>query len=651
MDTNEILRRLEPLIPEQVARWRSILNLADHETISLVERQIRIVARKRLGADYDRRLFLSLPSQEQSKGPFKLGTIVYETTKWPFGISTGELLQNVSIFGRSGAGKTNVVFQLLQQLSRKNVKFLFLDYKRTARHLVPYLNSGVQIFTPGRSLSPFAFNPLLLPPGVEREAYLIHIIDLLAQAYTLGDGAKSLLHKALLACFDRYDVPTFREVLQSLDDIETKERSSGWKISARRALESVVSVETVRDSDQQAELARNILQKSTIIELDALSANYKKFLIPLLCYWIFSVQIAQPTREQLQYVIAFEEAHHILYRQEQRHTESLMNQLLRQGRELGIGCLVVDQHPHLISASALGNCYTSIFLNLKDTSDLSKAAGLASLKDSQRNLFNHLPVGEGVIKLQDRFTQPFLVRFPLHPLTKGAVTDAMLGQVFRGKLTWSDIRERLEGDSRVNRHSRLGVTPVEPRAVSLLHDIVTFPHDGVDARYHRLGVSISQGHRLKQQLLENRLVTAERVKVGRTYRVALRLTDAAKRMLVYGPGRDPQASFLHEYWKRRIADEYEARGYLVTLESARRSTRGRMDILLRRESESVAVEIESGQSDVVSNVKRDLLERVSRVLIVAIDQSALRTVVGQLAKAGLLLPGRVLVSLQDEALE
>lgn len=78
---------------------------------------------------------------------------------------------------------------------------------------------------------------------------------------------------------------------------------------------------------------------------------------------------------------------------------------------------------------------------------------------------------------------------------------------------------------------------------------------------------------------------------------------------------------------------------------------GRMDILVWRASESVesvAVEIETGKSNAVLNVKRDLQEEVSKVIVVATDDRALKKVEKQLAEEGLLLPGRVEDVLRDE---
>lgn len=138
------------------------------------------------------------------------------------------------------------------------------------------------------------------------------------------------------------------------------------------------------------------------------------------------------------------------------------------------------------------------------------------------------------------------------------------------------------------------------------------------------------------------------MKEGRTYRVVLRWTDVARKMMDPQQGQDPQASFLHEYWKQRVANQLEDQGYQVVLESERGDGRGTMDISARSGSENVVVEIETGKSDVVANVQRDLLAGAKRVVVVATDSEAFSIVERRSASRGLFLPGRVEVVLAEE---
>ena len=158
------------------------------------------------------------------------------------------------------------------------------------------MGKNVQIFTPGRSVSPFPFNPFLVPPGLEPHVYVNHVVDLLADAYTLGDGSKSILQKALLSCYrNKKSAPAISDVLKTVEDYQTKNRATGWKVSATRALESLEFSKTVAQSaDEQRAFAQTLLKRNTIVELDALSQNSKKFLVPLLCFWLYSVLLGQP---------------------------------------------------------------------------------------------------------------------------------------------------------------------------------------------------------------------------------------------------------------------------------------------------------------------------------------------------------------------
>lgn len=310
MDILNIARKLEPLIPDQIEKWLRIREGADAELKALLDRQLFSIAYKFLG-NFHNKIFLSLPPKLKARGEISLGTVVYEQEKWPFGISSSELMQHMGIFGRSGAGKTNVAFQILLQLAEKKIPWLFVDWKRTARALIPKLKGKVSIYTPGRRLSPFPFNPFIAPPGLEENIYFNHVIDILSDAYTLGDGARSILRKALDSCYNQANTsPSLTDVLQALEKLPGKGRAGGWKISATRALESVSFAEvTTRQRVSQEEMVRMLLNQNTILELDGLDQGSKKFLVPLLALWIFYVKLASSEREKLKLVLFLEEAH------------------------------------------------------------------------------------------------------------------------------------------------------------------------------------------------------------------------------------------------------------------------------------------------------------------------------------------------------
>ena len=64
-------------------------------------------------------------------------------------------------------------------------------------------------------------------------------------------------------------------------------------------------------------------------------------------------------------------------------------------------------------------------------------------------------------------------------------------------------------------------------------------------------------------------------------------------------------------------------------------------------TERIAIEIETGKSDVVTNVRQDLLSGFTSILVVATDQAAMGRIEKQLGTAGLLIPGRVNLIIQS----
>ena len=147
------------------------------------------------------------------------------------------------------------------------------------------------------------------------------------------------------------------------------------------------------------------------------------------------------------------------------------------------------------------------------------------------------------------------------------------------------------------------------------------------------------------EVLERGVLEGQYTPRGKTRRLLLRITSAAATALGLPQEVKRKESLAHEHWKRWYAARFEALGYDVELEASRNT--GRVDVLARRGAESVAIEVETGESDVVRNVTQDLLSRFTRIVVVATDHRVLRKVETQLAKADLLLV-RVEIILRGE---
>lgn len=651
MDIFKVSKKLQPLMPEQVKHLTKATELADPELKTLIEKQIISMAYQALG-DFHNKVLLSLPPENKSNGPLNLGTILYDKEKWILGLKYDEIIQNTAILGRSGAGKTNVTFHILSQLVEKKIPFIFMDWKRTVRHLIPAFKDKLNIYTPGRNLVKFPFNPFIVPPGIESNVYINQLVDVISHAFTLGDGSRSILRKAIVSVYAKSNFcPTVTEIITELEKVPDSGRMGGWKATAMRALESLEFAD-LSSSNQisQEQLAEKMLHENTVIELDALAGESKKFLIPILSLWLYYVRLKSPDREKLKLVIFIEEAHHVLHKRPQTSNETVLEMLFRQCRELGIGIVVIDQHPHLLSSAALGNTYTTIFLNQKDPADINKAAGVCLLDADEKKYLSMLPVGQGIVKLQDRWTSPVHVQFPLVKINKGLVTDDLLARysaINEAKTTGSgrntspikhDLAFLNAVGGQVPRIPLYDI-PLKEAAFTFLEDVLRHPDDGVKTRYKRLDLSMGTGNRLKNDLLDQGWLEDQTVEIGQTRKTMLRLTKQGQQALNLEDTEPEYGSIAHEYWKRFYAQRFREQGYHVEFEVPRQL--GRVDVVAKKDGQKIAIEIETGKSDFIRNVQQDLAARYNKVIVVATDKSAFEKIEKKLAQAGLLIAGRV----------
>lgn len=651
MNPETLAKKLQSLMPEVVGQWLRSRELADPELKSLIDKQIVSTAYKTFG-DFHNKILLSLPPENKAKGSIYFGTIIYDKEKWPAGISKDELLQNVGIYGRSGSGKTTLAFHLIQQLDSMGIPYLFFDHKRTLRHLLPQLKNKVNVFTPGRSLSKLIFNPFITPPGIESSVYINQLVDVMATAFTLGDGAMSVIQKAIFKCYQSENTsPSAQDIILEIEKLELKGRSRDWKLSAIRALETIAFSIDTSDNVSQEQMAQRLIQENTVIELDGLSDGVHQFLVPLLYQWIYQVKLISPEREKLSMVVFLDEAHTIMSNQIKRSSESLMEKLLRLTRELGIATVILDQTPSMISKVVLANCYTNIFLNLASYSDLQKAASICLLDPDEKKYFSKLPIGQGIVKLQDRWTSPFLVKFPPVKVEKGFVTDAVLQRYFSvkdkilpgsGRKTFMDTYFR-----QVPQIPLLDIALNEP-ALQFLYDIIQYPDDGVKSRYTRLGISIGSGNRTKEVLLSQGWVEAQVVELNQTRKLLLKLTIKAQDALGVETGAE-YGSLVHEYWKRFYAQKYRDLGCRVDMEVPRK-TSGRVDIVAKKDGQTIAIEVETGKSDFISNIRQDLRSKYSRIIVVATDKAAFEKIERALLREGLLIDGKVEIVVEGNLL-
>ncbi|MHC4728574.1 MAG: helicase HerA domain-containing protein, partial [Planctomycetota bacterium] len=140
MRVQELCRKLKPVLGEKVDRlWSVYLAESDADGKADVEQTLELLSAKHLGTNFelDRSPFPP-PSKKFAKtGNIKLGSISYADKKmYPFFLKSPRLKEHVLIAGRSGSGKTNLTFVLMDGIMARGIKVLALDWKRGYRDLM-----------------------------------------------------------------------------------------------------------------------------------------------------------------------------------------------------------------------------------------------------------------------------------------------------------------------------------------------------------------------------------------------------------------------------------------------------------------------------------------------------------------------------------
>ncbi|MCX5683239.1 MAG: DUF87 domain-containing protein [Planctomycetota bacterium] len=667
MNIEEVFRKLRPIMGEQLdILWQEYL-VADTDTRQTVERMLRVMAAQRLAETFEsEQVLLKPPPQDMAAGQYPVGMIHYgKTGFYPFGLREDEFIQHIGIFGRSGSGKTNLAYLLLDGLTKAGKPFLVFDWKRNYRDLISApVFSDLVIFTVGRSVAPFRFNPLIPPPGTQATVWLKKLIEIMCHAYFLGEGVTVLLMRAIDHLYRQAGLyegrptrtPTMADIRDWLLAYKAKGRESGWMESAMRAVEVLCFGEmgVVLNSPCPFDVAK-LLDRRVILELDALTNADKIFLIESFLLWVHHYRMAQEQREDFKHAIVIEEAHHILLRKKQEVTgeEAVTDILLREIRELGESVICLDQHPSLISKPALGNTYTTFAFNLKHRGDIAMIQDCLHLDSEQAGYLNRLEVGWAVAKLQGRWFFPFLIKLPLVRLKKGSVTDdhirrrllatAELNDMVTGgqESSFPPISSR-EGDSAPisSKDNEIRGIPPEAKdekskgekgcAIKLttqerqfLMDVWKRPTSTITDRYHSFGLSPRRGTGLQKRLLKQSLIVSCPIVIGRARIKVLVLTGAGKEALgIDEPDADRLGGPEHRYWRTRLAEHLRAGGYGVTEEYPVGGGKT-IDLVAERDGKRVAFEVETGKSDATGNVRKCLDAGMDEVIVVA-TTSAIR---------------------------
>ncbi len=651
--TQELCRKLKPILGKKVDQlWMMYLADSDPGGKADIEQTLELLAAKHLKQDYqpDRSPFPPPGRKFAMASNIKLGDVTYgEQALYPFFLRSDRLKEHILVAGRSGSGKTNLTFVLMRGIMASGIKVIAIDWKRGYRDLLT-LHPDLRVYTIGRDVSPFRFNPLIPPPGCEPHVWIKLIVDVIANAYLGGEGVISLLVGGLEHLYAQAGVfdhrqqrwPTVSDLLAWLRTAKLKGRAAMWQASAERILLSMSYGEfgAVLDTQDNSQVL-DLLNHNVVLEMDGLpSSSDRTMFSESLTLYLYRYRLAQGPRSKLTNLIILEEAHNLLLAKQQGAKESVLETSIRMIRQYGMGYVFVDQSASLLSKVAFANSYATLALSQKLRGDIQALAAAMNLSDEQRDALSTLPIGSAVVRLADEYPEPFLVTIPRCPVQEGTVSDSEIRQRMAACFSESkpnspcpvqslavpavpvmdknvEIHPTMNNshppspeESRSIRESSIPDSISEPpketfsrEEIRLLADIAARPLSTTVFRYQRLNLSRRRGNAMRQHLADAGVIEAVPIATRSGQVVLNQLTNHGRSVcesIGIDPGPVPRASLEHLYWVMKVTEHFEKQGYEVTAEHAIPGD-GAVDLLAERPGERVAIEVETGKSDIKAN--------------------------------------------------
>jgi len=630
LDIEGLCRKLKPIIGTKADElWYTWL-ASDLQERKDLEIEIQMIAEKVLkhGPLEDKVILLPPPSEEQAKGDFILGNVIYRDKRlYPLYLKEEDFIKQIGIFSITGGGKTNVGMLLALQLLKKKIPFMAIDWKRQWRSILSLSDfpniKDVKVYTIGRDVIPFLWNPFRPPPNIDYKTWISAIAECLEKSHLGGLGVADFfirIYEKLFAERKDENYPNFYDGLRELQNIKVGGREFLWWQSAKRIFKSFTFGPASKSFNARNPIKlEELLEKPVILELDQeMPKPLRIFFQELVIRFIHLHRLAQGESENLRSVLFLEEIHNLFQttKFEKGRIDSLEN-IYREIRSFGQGLVSITQHCSLLPVHILGNSHTLIFLALQHQDDIEAARKALFLLRDDEVYLNMLRTGQGIVKVMERIN-PCLVQFLYVPVKKGVITDEWLKNRYDfsdfsgAHSTTSENFYDISGGDNIE-----GVKSLKSVKV-LLVDILNYPLSSLVNRYRRLGINPRVGNEFKKTIVSEGLVAPKRFVTRETHVLLFELTQKGQSVLreLGYEVKDNKESVEHKFWKFKIAEYYKTKGYNVLVEE---HINGRPDIIVVNGSKQIAVEIETGSSDFIKNISRDL-KAFDETVCVAIDK-------------------------------
>lgn len=374
---------------------------------------------------------------------FQLGHVfgMGRLTETEVALDCNSLTMHTFITGSTGAGKSNAVYEILNQLRNLyGIPFLVIEPAKGEYKNIFGRFADVSVYGTNPKVSNLLkINPFSFPSGVHVLEHLDRLVEIFNVCWPMYAAMPAILKEAVEKAYVSagWDLnasentrgkkfPNFADVLEQIEAVinesaysaDSKGDYTGALITRVRSLTTGLNGQIFCNDDIKNE---DLFDKSVIIDLSRIgSVETKALIMGLLVmklneYRMDSGRINSPLR----HITVLEEAHNLLRRTSTEQSDESSNLLgksvellsnsISEMRTYGEGFIIADQSPGLLDISVIRNTNTKIVLRLPEKNDRELVGYAAGLNDSQISELAKLKKGVAAV-YQNDWVEPVLVQ-------------------------------------------------------------------------------------------------------------------------------------------------------------------------------------------------------------------------------------------------
>ena len=373
----------------------------------------------------------------------KLGHVfhMYHDEDTDVKISLQSLTSHAFVTGSTGSGKSNTIYQIINNVGRTGVKFLVIEPAKGEYKNMFGMDSDVSVYGTNPDLSPMLrINPFSFPKGIHILEHLDRLVEIFNVCWPMYAAMPAVLKSAIERSYEDagWDLthsrnpygenlyPTFADVTRNVRTIIDEsdydaENKGAYKGSLLMRLESLTNGINGMVFVQDEIPAEQLFDENVIIDLSRVgSMETKSLLMGMLIIKLQEYRmVSGDMNADLKHLTVLEEAHNLLKRTStEQVSESanlagksveMISNAIAEMRTYGEGFVIVDQAPGLLDLAAIRNTNTKIILRLPDEEDRELVGSAANLNKDQIRELGRLPRGVAAV-YQNEWIEPILCR-------------------------------------------------------------------------------------------------------------------------------------------------------------------------------------------------------------------------------------------------